>query len=95
MARRLPEIEPFADVVELYDSPEQFDEALERALVRRPDEETLAARRRQVARENTWELRYRTLRERLEAIAPARVSALRRPEGAGARSRRSAPARSP
>jgi GT2 family glycosyltransferase/glycosyltransferase involved in cell wall biosynthesis len=72
-ARKLPEIEPFADVVELYDATEQFDAALERALARGPDEEALAARRRQIARENTWEIRYRTLRERLAAL-PSRPS---------------------
>jgi len=80
VARRLPEIEPFAGagaddgggLIELYDRPEEFDAALERALSRRPDEEAIAARRRQIARENTWEIRYRTLRERLDAL-PKRV----------------------
>ena len=60
-ARRLPEIEPFADVVELYDRPEDFDGALERALGRGSAQEAAAARRRQIARENTWQIRYRVL----------------------------------
>jgi GT2 family glycosyltransferase/glycosyltransferase involved in cell wall biosynthesis len=68
VARRLPEIEPFAEVVELYDRPEDFDAALERALAHRPDEEALAARRRQLARENTWPIRYRALKERIDDI---------------------------
>jgi GT2 family glycosyltransferase/glycosyltransferase involved in cell wall biosynthesis len=72
VARRLPEIEPFAGLVELYDTPEEFDAALERALGARPDEEALAARRRQLARENTWPIRYRALRERLDAL-PSRA----------------------
>jgi glycosyltransferase involved in cell wall biosynthesis len=79
-ARRLPEVEPFADVVALYDSSEQFDGALERALARGPDEEALIARRRQIARENTWEIRYETLRERLAAL-PSRPRP--RPETTG------------
>ncbi|HEY2797274.1 MAG TPA: glycosyltransferase [Thermoanaerobaculia bacterium] len=88
VARRLPEIEPFADagaggkLIELYDTPEQFDAALERALSRRPDEEALAGRRRQIARENTWEIRYRTLRERLDGL-PRRPSPLPSPAGRG------------
>ena len=73
-ARRLPEIEPFSDVVELYDRPEEFDGALERALGRGPAEEAAAARRRQIARENTWQIRYRTLKERLDTILRERPS---------------------
>lgn len=75
VTRRLPEIEPFSDVVELYDRPEDFDAALERALAPRPDEEALAARRRQLARENTWPIRYRAFRERLDALPRARSRA--------------------
>lgn len=82
-ARRLPEVEPFADVVALYDSSEQFDAALERALARGPDEEALIARRRQIARENTWEIRYETLRERLAAL-PKRAPSPQ-PDNAGLR----------
>ena len=74
VARRLPEIEPFADLIELYDRPEDFDAALTRALKPRSDEETVAARRRQVARENTRQIRYRTLRGRLDAL-PSRERA--------------------
>ena len=83
VARRLPELEPFADVVELYDASEQFDAALERALSRRPDEEAISARRRQIARENTWEIRYRTLRERLEALPRKAPSPQPSPAGRG------------
>lgn len=73
VARRLPEIEAFedAEVVELYDSPKDFDAALGRALSPRPDEEAIAARRREIARENTWEIRHRALGERLEALLRA------------------------
>ncbi|HEY1249620.1 MAG TPA: glycosyltransferase [Thermoanaerobaculia bacterium] len=97
VARRLPEIEPFegagagdrvgadADgkVVELYDTPEQFDAALERALARRPAEEALAARRRQIARENSWEIRYRALKERLAALPKRAPSPPPSPAGRG------------
>jgi GT2 family glycosyltransferase/glycosyltransferase involved in cell wall biosynthesis len=90
VARRLPEIEPFAGagadaggrLIELYDRPEEFDAALERALSRRPDEEAIAARRRQIARENTWEIRYRTLRERLDSL-PKRPSSRPAPAARG------------
>ncbi len=68
VARRLPEIEPFSDLVELYDSPAEFGAALERALSRRPDDVARAARRREIALENTWSIRYRALRERLDRI---------------------------
>jgi GT2 family glycosyltransferase/glycosyltransferase involved in cell wall biosynthesis len=72
VARRLPEIESFAGLVGLYDRPEEFDAALERAVAPRPDEESLAARRRQLAQENTWPIRYRALRERLDALPSRR-----------------------
>lgn len=59
VARRLPEIEPFADVLRLYETPSQFVEALE-AAVAEPDAAG-AARRREIARTNTWAHRYRDL----------------------------------
>ncbi|MEX0879671.1 MAG: glycosyltransferase [Thermoanaerobaculia bacterium] len=66
VARRLPELEPFSDVVALYDTPDELVAALETA-VRESPEEGLAARRREIARGNTWQIRYRELRTRLEA----------------------------
>ncbi|MEP6993086.1 MAG: glycosyltransferase, partial [Acidobacteriota bacterium] len=94
VARRLPEIEPFADSIELYDGPEDFDAALERALASRPDEEALALGRRQIARENTWQIRYRALRERLDALpmrartAPAEAAGAESASNADAVARR-------
>ena len=67
VARRLPELEPFADVVALYDRAEDFVAALERAVAEpaggRP------ANAGEIARENTWEIRYAALRERIDARA--------------------------
>jgi GT2 family glycosyltransferase/glycosyltransferase involved in cell wall biosynthesis len=68
VARRLPELEPFSDVVTLYDAGADFTTALERA-VREDATANLTDRRRALARENTWEVRYRALRERLDRIA--------------------------
>jgi len=75
VARRLPELEPFADVVTLYDARGGFTEALERAV--RESDPSLAARRRALAFENTWEARYRVLRDRLDRLAtPGRQTSL-------------------
>jgi len=75
VARRLPELEPFAGVVTLYDAREEFVGALERA-VREQGTADLADRRRALARENTWEVRYRDLRQRLDTIKPPSTNAL-------------------
>jgi len=68
VARRLPELEPFSDVIALHDTAEEFVDALERA-VKAEDGAALVARRRAIAFENTWEIRYRTLREKLDNLA--------------------------
>ena len=68
VARRLPELEPHADLIALYDTADEFVAALER-VVREPDGEAVVARRRKIAFENTWEIRYRTLRSALDRIA--------------------------
>jgi GT2 family glycosyltransferase/glycosyltransferase involved in cell wall biosynthesis len=67
VARRLPELEPFADLIALYDTAEEFVAALERT-VREPDGEAIVAKRRKAAFENTWEIRYSTLREALARL---------------------------
>ena len=80
VARRLPELEPFedADAIALYETPEEFVRALERAVKESVAPGPAAERRRAIARENTWQARYETLREKLAAI-PARE---RRPASA-------------
>ena len=70
VARRLPELEPFAEVVTLYDASADFTAALERA-VREEGAAGLAGRRRALARENTWQVRYRALRDRLDRVPAA------------------------
>ncbi|HEX4440679.1 MAG TPA: glycosyltransferase, partial [Thermoanaerobaculia bacterium] len=73
VARRLPELEPFADAVVLYDRAEELGPALERALAEAGDD---APRRRQeLARANTWETRYAALRERLAAVPRPKATA--------------------
>jgi len=62
VARRLPEIEPFEGVVVLYGAGADFATALESA-VREDPASGLASRRRALARENTWEMRYRDLKD--------------------------------
>ncbi len=69
VARRLPELEPYADVLALYDTADEFVAALER-VVRQPDGEAVVAKRRKIAFENTWDIRYRTLRDKLDSLAP-------------------------
>ncbi|HVQ54199.1 MAG TPA: orotate phosphoribosyltransferase [Thermoanaerobaculia bacterium] len=69
VARRLPELDPYADVIALYDTADEFVAALER-VVRDPDGETVVAKRRKIAFENTWEIRYETLREALDRLVP-------------------------
>ncbi len=73
VARRLPELEPFedAEAIALYETPEDFVRALERAVKESVAPGPAAGRRRAIARENTWQARYETLRGKLGAI-PAR-----------------------
>ncbi len=72
VARRLPEVEAFEDVVTLYDADRDFTAALE-AAIREDASAGLAGRRRALARENTWDMRYRTLGEAIARI-PVRTS---------------------
>jgi len=67
VARRLPELEPYEDVVTLYGAGADFAGALEAAL-REDASSDRPARRRALARENTWDLRYRTLKEAIGKI---------------------------
>ena len=53
----LPPLKRWSDVVYLADSPEEFIECIEKALQEPPSS---AARRRQLARENTWDARAQT-----------------------------------
>jgi GT2 family glycosyltransferase/glycosyltransferase involved in cell wall biosynthesis len=73
VARRLPELEPFEDLVVLYDRAEDLGPALERALAETA--EGLPRRRRETAFANTWETRYDALRARLESVPRPKPSA--------------------
>jgi glycosyltransferase involved in cell wall biosynthesis len=66
VASALPELEPLANVVYQYTSPDEFASLLELALSE--DSPTLAARRRMVARQNTWDMRYQALKLQIEAL---------------------------
>jgi glycosyltransferase involved in cell wall biosynthesis len=59
VSTRLPETQSFGDLAYLYDSPGEFSEQLDRAMDER--DPVLAARREEVARENTWLARCRQL----------------------------------
>jgi len=76
VARRLPELEPFADAAVLYDRAEELGPALERALAQTG--EGAPRRRRELARANTWETRYGALRERLDSVPRPKATAPRR-----------------
>ncbi len=60
VARRLPEIEPYADTVALYDTPAEFVAQLEEAIASTAASDTPQTIRAQqaVARANTWAARY-------------------------------------
>ncbi len=66
VARRLPEIEPFAEVLRLYETPEEFVFALEASVAEQ--DPAGAARRRQIAEANTWAHRYRKLMGWISAL---------------------------
>ena len=64
VATRLPALEAFEEVVSLASGIEEFDRALGEAVAEaRPD---LQARRREVARANSWERRYQEIRTHVE-----------------------------
>ncbi|HTR02431.1 MAG TPA: glycosyltransferase [Thermoanaerobaculia bacterium] len=70
VARRLPELEALGDAVSLYDARERFAAALEQA-VREDPAAPVVARRRALARENTWDARYRVLKDAIAGIPPS------------------------
>ena len=74
VARRLPELEPYADVIALYETPDEFVKALERAVKESVAPGPAADRRREIARENTWQARYEVLREKFGETSGARAS---------------------
>jgi GT2 family glycosyltransferase len=66
VARRLPELEPFADLAYLYDTAEQFLACLEQALA---ESDTMLRQKRQmVAQANTWEARYMALTQAIAKL---------------------------
>ena len=68
VARRLPELEAFSHVISLYETPEEFVGALERAFKESVAPGPAADQRRSLAKQNTWQARYETLRERIAAL---------------------------
>ena len=72
VARNLPEIEPYGDVVRLYEQPEEFVARLEEAVlateVELAGEQEAAQQRQVVARANTWASRYEVFAEALRAL---------------------------
>lgn len=62
----LPELQELDGLIRLTDEPEAFVAAIEDALVE--DDPQLVARRRQVARENTWGVRYQQIMGHIEAV---------------------------
>jgi GT2 family glycosyltransferase/glycosyltransferase involved in cell wall biosynthesis len=70
VARRLPELEAFGHVIALYETPDEFIAGLERAVKEGVAPGSAADQRRALAKQNTWQARYETLRERLAALPP-------------------------
>lgn len=68
VARKLPEIEPYVDVVALYDQPEEFVARLEEAV--QPATTGAEQRRQEVARANTWASRCEVFGESLRTMYP-------------------------
>jgi GT2 family glycosyltransferase len=66
VARALPELEALVNVVYQYTTPEEFVNLLEQALAE--DSPSLAISRQAIARQNTWEARYRALKPSIEAL---------------------------
>ncbi len=79
VARRLPEIEAFADVITLYDSPAEFVSGLEQAVRENVTPGPGAERRRALARQNTWQARYQVLKARLDSLSPKTRAESREP----------------
>jgi GT2 family glycosyltransferase/glycosyltransferase involved in cell wall biosynthesis len=83
VARRLPELESFADVIALYESPAEFVGALEQAVRESVTPGDAAERRRKLARENTWQARYEVLKARLSSLSPREPSTEGKPPAVG------------
>lgn len=66
VAAGLPELNPLAEHVYLYRQPHEFVARLEQALTERQPE--LVEQRQAVARQNTWQARYRVLKPHLDAL---------------------------
>ena len=82
VARRLPELEAFSDAIGLYETPEEFATALERAVGESVAPGPAAERRRRIAKENTWQARYEALKDALAAL-PSRERPSTAPSPAG------------
>jgi glycosyltransferase involved in cell wall biosynthesis len=66
VSTRLPEIEPFSDLVNLYDDPGDFVRQLELAVAQ--DDARLRARRRAAAESNGWRARCEQLNRRFDLL---------------------------
>jgi GT2 family glycosyltransferase len=66
VATSLPELLPHKDLVYLYSTPEEFISKLEQAL--REDNAGVQEKRMELARKNTWEIRYQLLQSSVDAM---------------------------
>ncbi|MCL4487310.1 MAG: glycosyltransferase [Chloroflexi bacterium] len=66
VARDLPELQPLADLVDLYSTPEEFVTRTERAL--KKNSAASVKRRQAYAGANTWDVRYASLKPRVQAL---------------------------
>jgi glycosyltransferase involved in cell wall biosynthesis len=67
VARAIPDLEQYRDLVELYDRPEQFIASVE-AVLQRTDRADLTLRMRQCVAADTWEARVETVMEQVELV---------------------------
>jgi GT2 family glycosyltransferase/glycosyltransferase involved in cell wall biosynthesis len=66
VARNLPELTSLSDVVYLYNTPDEFVNMLEQAILEDSDERQ--GQRQTVARNNTWEMRYQFIKSEIESL---------------------------
>jgi GT2 family glycosyltransferase len=66
VAKSLPELKLLSDVIYLYDTQDEFEKVLEQAL--KEDTLELQEKRRLVAKQNTWEMRFEIMKSRIDAL---------------------------
>ena len=66
VARRLPETEPFSNLIDLYDGASDFSACIEHMLTQ--NDPALVEKRQEIARQNTWNARYQMLNDALSSL---------------------------